>query len=213
MASPTMAKDMEREGAGSMSFDRFAGMAAIVAGVLGLLYSIAFVILKNQLLYSICLLLGALATTVVIVALYRRVQAAEPGIAQVGLLVGVIAALGSAVHAGYDLGNAINPPPNSAADFPSQVDPRGLLTFGIAGLSLLGLSWLMSRTTGFPKALPYIGYLLGALLVVIYLGRLIILDPNNLALLLPAAVAGLVVNPVWYIWLGLSLMKPNLTGK
>lgn len=212
MASQTMTKDMEMEGAGSMSFDRVAGMAAIAAGVLGLLYSIAFVILKNQLLYSICLLLGALVTTVVIVALYRRVQAAEPGIAQVGLLVGVIAALGSAVHAGYDLGNAINPPPNSATDFPSQVDPRGLLTFGIAGLALLGLAWLMSRTTGFPKALHYVGYLLGALLVVIYLGRLIILDPNNLALLLPAAVAGLVVNPVWYIWLGLSLMKPKLNG-
>src|SRR5690242_13986700 len=133
MASQTMAKDMEMGGAGSMSFDRFAGMAAIATGVLGLIYSIAFVIIKNQLLYSISLLLGALATTVVIVALYRRVQAAEPGIAQVGLLVGVIAALGSAVHAGYDLGNAINPPPNGASDFPSQVDPRGLLTFGIAG--------------------------------------------------------------------------------
>ena len=101
MASQTMAKDMEMGGAGSMSFDRFAGMAAIATGVLGLIYSIAFVIIKNQLLYSISLLLGALATTVVIVALYRRVQAAEPGIAQVGLLVGVIAALGSAVHAGY----------------------------------------------------------------------------------------------------------------
>ncbi|HST04963.1 MAG TPA: hypothetical protein VLQ48_09525 [Chloroflexia bacterium] len=207
MASQSVAENIEVQGTGSMSFDRFAGMSAIAAGVFGLLYSVAFVIIKNQLLYSICLLIGALATTVVIVALYRRVQSVEPGIAQLGLLVGVIAALGSAVHAGFDLGNAINPPPNSATDLPSQVDPRGLLTFGIAGLALLGLAWLMSRSTGFPKALPYVGYLLGALLIVIYLGRLIILDPNNLALLLPAAVAGLVVNPVWYIWLGLSLMK------
>ena len=42
----------------------------------------------------------------------------------------------------------------------------------------------------------------GALLVVIYLGRLIILDPANPLVLGPAAISGLVVGPAWYAWLG-----------
>jgi len=37
--------------------------------------------------------------------------------------------------------------------------------------------------------------------------RLVIVDPNNLALLGIAAVAGLVVHPWWWSWLGLSLRR------
>jgi len=200
---------MEMEDAGSLSFDRFAGIAAIVAGVAGFLYSIAFVVLKDPLIYSICLLIGGLATTVVMVALYLHLRAVEPGVAQLGLLLGVVAALGSAVHAGYDLSNAINPPAATNADLPSQIDPRGLLTFGVAGLALFAFSWLMSKSSRFPSLLANLGYLLALLLVVIYLGRLIILDAKNLEVLGPAAITGFLVNPLWYILLGLNLMKNN----
>jgi hypothetical protein len=50
-----------------------------------------------------------------------------------------VAALGAAIHGGYDLANLINLPASAAAlpDLPSQVDPRGLLTFGVMGLGLL----------------------------------------------------------------------------
>ncbi len=210
MATQSMVDDMEIEGTESLTFDRFAGFAAIAAGALGILYSIAFVVLKQQAIYAICLMLGGLASTVVMVALYRHLRAAEPGLAQVGLLLGVVAALGSTIHAGYDLANAINPPATAAGgDLPSQIDPRGLLTFGVAGIVLLGFSWLMSSSNRFPKSLSYLGYLLALLLVVIYLGRLIILDPNSPAILLPAALAGFLANPAWNIWLGLTLMKSN----
>jgi hypothetical protein len=45
----------------------------------------------------------------------------------------------------------------------------------------------------------------GAFLVVVYLGRLVIFDPDNALLLVVAAVTGFVVNPVLYAWLGLVL--------
>jgi hypothetical protein len=207
MSSSTIVENVEMASAESRSFDRFAGIAAIVAGAAGFLYSIAFVVLKDQLTYSLCLMVGGLATTVVMVALYQQLREIEPGVAQLGLLLGVVAVLGSVIHAGYDLGNAINPPATTNVDLPSQIDPRGMLTFGIAGLALFAFSWLMSKSGRFSRPLAYLGYLLAVLLIVIYLGRLVILDANSPAVLWPAALTGLIVNPLWYILLGLSLLK------
>jgi hypothetical protein len=47
----------------------------------------------------------------------------------------------------------------------------------------------------------------GSLLVVLYLSRLIILEPTNLLIVLPALLSGFVVNPLWYIWLGIVLWR------
>ena len=63
----------------------------------------------------------------------------------------------------------------------------------------------MSRNRSFPSNLALLGYLLSALLVIIYLGRLIVLDAKSPLILAPAALAGLIVNPAWYIWLGMVL--------
>ncbi|HYP21864.1 MAG TPA: hypothetical protein VEY08_17475, partial [Chloroflexia bacterium] len=93
------------------------------------------------------------------------------------------------------------------ANLPNLVDPRGFLTFGVAGLALLGLSWLVSRTEGFPAALGYLGYALGLLMIVTWLARLIVLDAASPLVLLPAALTGFVANPAWYIWLGLVLLR------
>src|SRR5947209_18251347 len=97
------------------------------------------------------------------------------------------------------------PPATSAGDLPSQIDPRGMLTFGVAGLGLFVLSWQMSRNKTFPSGLATLGYVLSALLVIVYLGRLIVLDAHSYLILIPAALAGLIVNPGWYIWLGITL--------
>jgi hypothetical protein len=110
-----------------------------------------------------------------------------------------------AIHGGYDLANAINPPASANLDLPSQIDPRGLLTFGVMGIALFVIAWLIGRSVVLPKGLGYLGYLLASLLVIIYLARLIILDPSHPILLGPVLVAGFAVNPVWYVWLGLAL--------
>ncbi len=200
-------------------FERFGGLSAFVAGLGGLAYSISFVILSksapqvSSVLTPLFLMLGGLLTTAVLAALYGRLRETEALFALWALLLGIGAALGTAAHGGYDLANAINPPAVSA-DFnsglsalPSQVDPRGLFTFGIAGLALLTLSWLITRGNLFPRALGYLGYLSAVLLIIIYLGRLIILDPKNPFLLGSAALEGFLVNPIWYLWLGLVLWR------
>jgi hypothetical protein len=45
------------------------------------------------------------------------------------------------------------------------------------------------------------------LLLVVYLGRLVVLTPSSPLVLLPAALTGFVVNPLWYVLLGLALRR------
>ena len=195
----------------SASFERLAGACAILAGIGGVAYGVAFIILGNQLLYSILLMLGGLLTTVILAALYARLRQVDESLALLALLIGVVGALGSVAHGGYDLANAIHPPlsdPLAGTDLPSQIDARGLLTFGFVGLALLVLASLMGRSSRFPERLARLGYLLGMLLVIIYLGRLIIFDPTNIVVRI-ALLAGVVVNTIWFIWLGLVLRRES----
>ncbi len=199
----------------SSSFERFAGLSAILAGITGLLYSISFVILKNDVLIALFLMLGGVFSTAVLVALYNRLKETDASFALWALFLSIAGAFGAIIHGGYDLANAINPTTANVAlaNLPSAIDPRGLLTFGIAGLGIFVIAWLMARGGQFPRSLSYLGYLLAVLLVVLYLGRLIILDPNNPIVLVDALLSGFIVNPVWYVWLGIVLWGASINEK
>jgi len=189
------------------SFEKFAGWMAILAGISGFLYSVAFIVLQSNFLSALFLLLGGLFSTVALTALYQRLRETESGFALLGLLLTLSAALGSAIHGGYDLSNALHPPASLSSDLPNPIDPRGLLTFGIAGLGLFLLSQLMTQNMSFPKGLAYLGTLSAILMIVLYLGRLIILQATSLVIVIPALLEGFIVNPIWYVWLGLTLFR------
>jgi hypothetical protein len=189
------------------TYERFAGVCAIGAGVAVFLYSIAFIVLRSDLLSGLFLLLMGLLSSAALVAVYERLRPTEPSFALLGLLLAVIGALGAAVHGGYDLAVALHPPAATSADLPSQIDPRGLLTFGVSGGGLWMLAWLIVRDGALPRPLGYLGYLAAALAIVLYLGRLIVLTPSNPVILGPALVAGFLVNPIWYLWLGTVLIR------
>jgi hypothetical protein len=186
-----------------------ASTAAIGAGIIGLLYSASFVVVARFSpalgggLAAAFLMLGALLGGVGLLGLYFRVAPASGAFASLALILGLGGALAAALHGGYDLGNAIHPP-GGTTNAPSQVDPRGFGTFGLAGLSILLFSWLM-RADRWPRGLTTLGLASGVLLVLVYLARLIVLDPVNPLVLGPAAVEGFVLNPAWYVWLGLTL--------
>jgi hypothetical protein len=190
----------------SASFERFAGVCAILAGVSGFLYAIAFVVLQSVLLSGLFLMLGGLLTSVALLAVYERLRETDASFALLALVLGIAGSVGSAVHGGYDLANAVNPPP-SLPDLPNPVDPRGLLTFGVAGIALFVVAWLIGRGGRFPRGLGYLAYISAALLVVLYLGRLIVFDPTNPIILVPALLNGFLVNPIFYLLLGLSLLR------
>jgi len=189
------------------SFEKFAGWMALFAGISGFLYSVAFIVLQNNLLSALFLLLGGLFSTAALTALYQRLRRTESGFALLGLLLALSAALGSAIHGGYDLANALHPPASLSTDLPNPIDPRGLLTFGIAGLGLFLLAWLMTQEMRFPRNLAYLGILSAILMIILYLGRLIVLQATSLVIVIPALLEGFIVNPIWYIALGLTFMR------
>jgi hypothetical protein len=199
----------------STSFERFGGLCAVLAGIVIFLYSVAFIIIARSapgpagLLSALFLMLSGLLSTAALVALYSRLRETDAAFALWALLLTLAGALGSAIHGGYDLANAINPPDANLpglAGLPNQVDPRGLLTFGVAGVGLFVVAWLIGRGAQFPKGLGYLGYVLAALLVILYLGRLIVLQASSPVILVPAVLAGFLANPIWYIWLGITLL-------
>jgi hypothetical protein len=169
----------------SASFERFAGVCAALAGVSGFLYAVAFVVLQHALLGGLFLTTTGLLTSVALLASYERLRATEASFALLALVPGLASALGSAVHGGYDLANAINPPP-TLPDLANLVDPRGLLTFGLAGAALLVVSWLVGHGGSLPRGLSYLGYASAVLLLARLPGRLIVLDPTSPVIVAPA---------------------------
>ena len=187
-------------------FERDGGLAAIGVAIAGVLYAVAFVILDDELTSGLFLLLTGLLTVVAMTAAYVRVQAVEPGFALLALLLGAIGGAGAAAHGGADLAQELNSEDPIPA-IPNPVDPRGLLTFGFTGLAVLLIAWLARRGGVLPPRLTALGYVLGVVLVVLYLARLIVLDSDNPVVAVPALLAGFLAGPAWWLWLGLELRR------
>ena len=191
----------------SSAYDRFAGSCAIAAGGLTLVYSVSFIVLANEPLSSFCLLANGLLSTAVLVALYQHVRGTDASFALWGLLLGLAGSIGSALHGGYDPAAVLHEHGPVDPSLPSAMDPRGLLTFGVTGIGLWVFAWLIVRGGQLPRALAYLAYVVAALQIVLYLGRLIVFDARNPVIVVPALLAGFVATPIWYIWLGVSLWR------
>jgi hypothetical protein len=195
------------------TYERFGSTCALAAGIVGFLYALAFVVIARSApalgasLSALTLLGLGLLLTAVYTALYRALEASNPGFALWAMLLGVAGGLGAAIHGGYDLANALHPPASPNLDLPSQIDPRGLLTFGFAGVALALVSSLMREQDGWPAGLRYLGFASAALSLALYLGRLIVLDATSPIILGPALLNGFVLQPAWLIWLGVALQR------
>ena len=191
----------------------FGPLCAVAAGLLGLAYSISFTLYLHSpsrgsaYADSIFLLAGGLVSTGAFTAIYARTRDTEPTLALWGYVLALIGAFGAALHGGYDLANLANPPASLANDVPSSVDPRGLGTFALTGLALAVIGVLILRGGAFPRPLGYLAFVSAALLVFVYVGRLVILNPKSPGLLAGAVLAGYVVDPVWFVWVALSLRR------
>jgi hypothetical protein len=184
-------------------FDRLGGWAALAGAAVAVVYALAFVVLKNDLLAAVALMAGGLLSAAALFAAYEHVRAAGP-LAALGLALGIFGTIGAAVHGAYDLANVLHPP-GTPLTGPNPIDPRGFLTFGVTGLALLKLSWAGMTAAGLPRPLLYLGFVLGVVLLLIYLARLVVLDATSMLVLGPA-LAGAVLSPIWYGWLGYTLL-------
>jgi hypothetical protein len=200
--------------ANTARFYRLAGWLSVFIGVGGLAYGILFAlivggasgaVLNTWLLLAI---FGGLAASGLFVALYERLRAVWPSVALWALLLGVAAALGQMLNASVALGFVLETAPPPPGDFDGTPDPLGILRFGVNGIALFLFGWLLARDRGLPRALGYLGELGGVLLVVMYVGRVTgIIDPAERITLIPPLLYGLLVHPVFYLWLGRELLR------
>ena len=188
-----------------MSFNRFAGWSSIFAGVAGIGYALAFVVLKNAQLSAQFLILAPLFAVPGLVAVFDRVRKVDPGIATVALALGAFGSLAASSHGAFDLSNQLHPPVSLPTDVPSEIDPRGYATFALTGLALILLASLAKREPELPGWVSPLGVILGVVLVVTWLARLVVLDATSVLVLLPALVAGL-LSPVFFLLLGAWLL-------
>jgi len=187
-----------------MSFDRFAGGASILAGVAGIGYALAFVVLKNGPLAADFLTLAPLLAVAGLVAVFERVRSIDSGYATLALALGAFGSLAASTHGVYDLANVLHAPA-AIPDVPFAVDPRGYGTFALTGLAVLILAGLAGRSTELPSWVSPLGLALGIFLVLTFLARLVVLDPASVLVLLPALVSGL-LSPIFFLLLGAWLL-------
>ena len=189
----------------SSSFEQFAAICSMLAGIAILLYSLSFLVLHSKLLSGLFLMLTGLLATAVLTALYSRLRETDATFALWAFVLALVGSLGAAIHGGFDLATAINN--QAVSSLPSAIDPRGLLTFGVTGIGVFSIAWLIGRSGGFPRGLNYWGYLLGVLQVVLYVAYLIITDTKNPVIAVDILLTGFIVNPIWYLWLGYALWR------
>jgi len=201
---------------GDREYDALAGWAAILAGIGGFIYSVAFIVGVvfdkapdlGRSVSSTALAIGGPLTAVVAVGLFRRGRDANPPAALLGVAFALFGSMGATIHGAYDLANVLHPPlvdVFAANELPNPVDPRGVLTFGAAGIGLFLLIWLVRRAGELRNWIGALGLVVGVLLILIYVGRLIILSPTNPLVAGLAGITGFILSPVFYIGLGLWL--------
>lgn len=189
------------------SFDRYAGWLSLLAGITGVGYALAFVVLKDARLSAIFLTLAPLLAVAGLVAVFERVRDVDSGYATLALAIGAFGSLAAATHGAYDLANVLHPASavDAVRDLPFPTDPRGFGTFGLTGIAVAILSGLARRTQAIPGWVGPLGLVLGLALVVTWLARLIVLDATSLLVLGPALVSGL-LSPIFFLLLGAWLL-------
>ncbi len=85
-----------------------------------------------------------------------------------------------------------------------SLDPQGWLGFGAVGLWVLVISLLAIRGNIFPKPLDYVGTTVAVAYGLVVAGFVLNLQ---LLIAIAAGVGGVILGPIWYIWLGLILWR------
>ena len=188
---------------------KWAGAAALGAAVSGLLYSISFFAVGTR-LAGLFLVTGGVLSTAVFAALYRELRDDGPYLSIWAVLLGTGAMLASVAHGGYDLASGFNSTGGVDTSIASPVDPRGLMTFGVAGIAVIAFSILLRRSSTFSSELGYLGFALAFFMEVLYAGTLMALGTHNPVIILSAVMAGFVLNPLWYGWLAIHWLRARV---
>jgi hypothetical protein len=198
----------------------YAGVAYIV-GMMGFLLVVGWpddpvqqvaVLVNNQvsqhILYLIVYQVWAVFLVVLTLALYERLKADSPAMMQTATAIGIIWAtvvIASGMIFNIGMDNVVNlygKDPAQATTvwlvIASVCDGLGGGNEIIGGLWMLLISWAALQAGGLPKALSYLGIVIGAAGILSALPGL-----GDVGL-----IFGL-VQIVWFIWLGIVMLRSN----
>lgn len=198
------------------SFDRFGGAAAMLTGVLSILYAVFFLIISKapddigRLGSWIILAFGGLVGSAAYVALYQRVRSQNEGLALWGMLLGIGQTFFTFTNAVtqalliYNLQSGVLPRTafDAARAVPQAGDPGGVWAFFIFAISSAVFGQLILNGKTLPRNLGYVAWLNAVLLVLLFLGNI-----TGTPLLIYAAggLTSVIVTPLWWIWTGRAL--------
>jgi len=209
------------------TLQKFGGFAALYAGIAYIVGMIGFllvvgwpedpvqqvnVLVNNQfaqhMLYLIVYQIWAVVLVVLTLALYERFKTISPAMVQIVTAIGIIWAT-LVIASGMIFNIGMETVVNLYGKDPAQATTVWLViesvTNGIGGgneivggLWMLLISWVALQAGGFPKALNYLGVVVGVAGILSALPGL-----GDVGL-----IFGL-VQIVWFIWLGIVLLRSN----
>lgn len=159
---------------------------------------------------SVSLMLAGLMSGAVVLALIGRLRndTAERSLTWAGVLA-VVAGLATSVHGLGDLLNmdelahkyvagsaATKAAAVVAHGIPSGVDPKGLMTFGVAGLVALVLGLVLRATH---RRLGTLGVVLGVDMAMLFVANAVGI---NVLVLVTGGLASVVLGPIWWLSIG-----------
>jgi hypothetical protein len=88
----------------------------------------------------------------------------------------------------------------------ANIDPQSWLTIGCVGLWVFGINILALQIGAWPKLLSYVGLVVAGMYGVALTGNALGIP---VLFTIAAGLGGVVLGPIWYIWLGLKLRQVN----
>ena len=130
------------------SFERFAGLCSLGVAFGAIAFAAVFAVIvggssQGKPFFAL-LLVGAVASVPVVVAIYQRLRETDEAFALTALVLGLFGALGGILHGGYELA-ALQTPPSEGYYPGLESVTKGVLRYGAAGLALLVIGWLILR--------------------------------------------------------------------
>lgn len=89
-------------------------------------------------------------------------------------------------------------------DYLVSVDPHMWLGYGLVGLWVLAVSWILMRNRAVPRFFGLLGIASGFVYFFVEVGTVL---RSEVWLTAAAALGAVIAGPVWYIWLALILRK------
>ena len=81
------------------------------------------------------------------------------------------------------------------------------MMFSLTGVALGLFGWLIVRGDGLPRSAGQLGLAAAVLLLVVYVGRLTVLNPKTNVIRVAALMSGLVFVPGFYVQVGRAALR------